>query len=81
MNKLFVLFWLPFLYARVPNGYCFCFLHFLKYFSSTLKCFSFPQDFPLPYQSYKELFQDMVYNFVTSALIGGRGWGWEGRGN
>lgn len=35
--------WLAFLHVRMTNGYCFCSLHFLKYFSSTLKCFSSPE--------------------------------------
>lgn len=50
MEKLFLLSWLAFLYARMTNGSCFCFLYFLKYFPNTLKCFPFPQDF-FPYHN------------------------------
>lgn len=50
----FLLPWLAFLYARMTNGYCFCLLHFLKYISSTLKCFFSPlRLFPLTHRAKK----------------------------
>lgn len=38
----------------MTNGYCFCLLHFLKYISSTLKCFFPPlRLFPLTHRAKK----------------------------